>query len=125
MEEADGKIVRLQRSGRPVPDGSVLLLGGSHATHTVFALTSTETSDEGRLTRQFFRDCCSTISACTTWPAGFFGGAIAAIIVQSEVQGKSPPHVQQRSLGMPRLSAPTYGSSPGGHGRQKELRKTL
>jgi hypothetical protein len=41
---------------------------------TVFALTSTETSDGGRLTRQFLSDCCRTTSAWTTLAAGFLGG---------------------------------------------------
>jgi hypothetical protein len=41
---------------------------------TAFAFTSTETSDAGRLTRQFLSDGCRATSAWTTLPAGFFGG---------------------------------------------------
>lgn len=41
---------------------------------TVLAFTSTETNVEGRLTRQFFSDCCRATSAWTTLAAGFFGG---------------------------------------------------
>lgn len=46
----------------------------SGASHTVLAFTRTDTSEEGRLTRQFFNDWCSATSAWTTFPAGFLGG---------------------------------------------------
>lgn len=82
--------------------------------HTVFAFTSTETSVEGRLTRQFFNDCCSAISACTIWPVGFFSGAM---MIQKKrvcglyVKGR-PAHAQRCSdcAALPRLSAPTWGA---------------
>lgn len=43
----------------------------------MFAFTSTETSEGGRLTKQFLSDCCRATSACTVLPAGFFGGMMA------------------------------------------------
>ena len=46
---------------------------------TVFAFTSTETSEDGRLTRQFLSDCCRATSAWTTLPAGFLGGMMARV----------------------------------------------
>lgn len=44
--------------------------------HTVLAFTSTETSDDGKLTRQFFNDWCRATSAWTALPAGFLGGMV-------------------------------------------------
>lgn len=51
---------------------------------TVFALTSTDTSDDGKLTRQFLSDWCKTTSAWTTLPAGFFGGIAGGESVNGE-----------------------------------------
>jgi hypothetical protein len=66
------------------------------------------------LTRQFFNDCCSAISACTIWPAGFFGGTM--VIQRKSVCGLyvkgRPAHAQHCSdcAALPRLSAPTWGA---------------
>lgn len=81
--------------------------------HTVRAFSRTETSDAGRLTRQFFSDCCNAISAKTAWPAGFFGGAM--MIQDGELGVSDTPAA--RSIVPPRLgcrgsSAPVPVSSP-------------
>jgi hypothetical protein len=72
-EEAGDMRVRRRHSGLPIE----VLVWSRIAIEillTVLAFTSTETSEDGRLTRQFFNDCCNATSAWTTFPAGFFGG---------------------------------------------------
>ena len=66
--------VQRRHSGRPRGTVSTRKVVVAAKSHTVLAFTSTETSDEGKLTRQFFSDWCRETSAWTALPAGFFGG---------------------------------------------------
>lgn len=76
---------------------------------TVLALTSTETSDGGRLTRQFLSDCWTAISAWTTLPAGFLGGMVG-VGGGMERKGSGLAHGgRHHAINIPRASSACRG----------------
>jgi hypothetical protein len=94
--EAGGTKARRRHSARPMGSKQCIASHRFEQAPTAFAFTSTDTSVEGRLTRQFLSDCFNATSACTTLPVGFLGGMAVDVKTKSRAR---------HSYGMPLVNA--------------------